>query len=316
MQEISIIVRWARAVMIRMLASELLFFVGVVLLGVAAMPHSVLARPGTPVDVKLSVEDHRRIYFGFRNVAKEPVVFDFDLSINGHTADLQTAYSKNWFLNCGSPEEPTEPVCKKVIFHIPSDPFIYVGQVLSVYSTRMPPNSRICLRVIAREWNNGNPQSGLVSDQWSAWACGTTKPLPSPPGPPAAPQVKYFNALPERGLPSQVQLVGYYPPLRCTNVLAKWTYWSTVDKWVNGQWQKIEPAAWCMSRQWNFTESNVPPPAPTNLLRYRVCVANDGGARCSPAAQAYSDAAVVGAKAFMKRPSGPPPNIGKVVPQH
>jgi hypothetical protein len=285
--------------------------------GVVTIPHTVFARPGTPTDVKLSVEDHRRVYFRFRNTAKEPVVFDFDLTINGRAADPQSLNNKNWYLNCGVPDEPSDPLCTRAIY---KGPFTYKGdqgEEFQIYSNRIPASSNVCMRVIAREWNNGDPQSGLVSEQWSAWACGTTKPLPIPPPPPAAPQVKYFSALPERGLPSQVQLVGNYPPLRCIGYPAKWTSWSTLDKWVNGQWQRFESPTSCWSRNWPLSaETNVPPPAPANLFRYRVCVANDGGSRCSQPAQAYSDAAIVGAKSFMKPSSGPPPNVGKVVPQH
>lgn len=68
------------------------------------------------------VEDHRRISFGLRNTADEPVVFDFEVLVNG-------IQSNTPYLNCGSPYE-TDLACKKVVER--QQPFIYKGQQLSV----------------------------------------------------------------------------------------------------------------------------------------------------------------------------------------
>jgi hypothetical protein len=290
MTTLGTIIRRLRVLVNSRLACELLSSLGFTILVTTSMPWAVFARPGTPKDVKLFVRDHRRIYFGFVNTAKEPVVFNFDITINGRTENIKADnFSGNYLLNCGIPDEHPDSLCSRTLGRggpiTDSD-----THLLQVYSNRIPPNSRICVRVIAREWNNGDPQSGNVSEQWSAWACGTTKPLPNPPATPAAPQVKYLNPVPERGLPSEVQLVGNYPSLRCKGALAQWDSWSTLDKWVNGKWQTFEPLG-CRDRGpqiWPLSaETDVPPPTDTNLFRFRVCVANDSGSRCSQPAQAY-----------------------------
>jgi hypothetical protein len=43
--------------------------------------------------------------------------------------------------------------------------------------------SNYCFQLRARDWNNGDSQNGLVSDQWSAPVCATIPPPPAPPAP-------------------------------------------------------------------------------------------------------------------------------------
>jgi hypothetical protein len=56
----------------------------------------------------------------------------------------------------------------------------------SLMYEHLDAGSTYCFEVRARQWNNGNPQDGLVSDQWSNPACDTV-PVPAPaPKPPTA----------------------------------------------------------------------------------------------------------------------------------
>ena len=129
----------------------------------AVFPPVATARPGTPNELKSSVSVDNEVCFSFRNTASEPVVFDLDFSPAGATSRL---FSRSG--NCR-----VDSACKRLFEH--RDPFYHRGQLVTMCTDRLPPRTHLCMRAIAREWNSGDPQSGHVSDRWSAWVCATTR---------------------------------------------------------------------------------------------------------------------------------------------
>jgi hypothetical protein len=121
-----------------------------------------MARPGTPNELKGSVGQNNQFCFSFKNTATEPVVFDLEFSPAGSTSRL---FSKSRSCQFDS-------ACKRLFER--RDPFFHRGQLITLCTDPLSVQThRICMRAIAREWNNGDPQSGHVSDEWSAWGCAT-----------------------------------------------------------------------------------------------------------------------------------------------
>jgi|SRR5579872_3121036 len=117
------------------------------------------ARPGTPNEVRSFVTWDNALCYSFQNRASEPVVFDIDYMPQGASR----------FIFAQSRRCQQDPVCRRVVEH--REPFYQRGQTITMCTNSVRPSTRLCLRVIAREWNNGDPQSGHVSDNWSAWTC-------------------------------------------------------------------------------------------------------------------------------------------------
>jgi hypothetical protein len=115
-------------------------------------------RPGTPNNVWALAQEPTAtrapsIRVHWNNTATEDVCFEFYSTINGSPVDL----------NAGCVDHGNA-----------SDEYVFEG---------LQPQASYCFQVRARDWNNGDPQGGYVSDAWSAPACAATDKLPTPPRP-------------------------------------------------------------------------------------------------------------------------------------
>lgn len=262
-------------------------------------PLAALARPGTPNNVELVSPAPDTLRFYFTNTAAgdwlndENVVFDFNLEqLSSVTAKFNDPNARQLdsrtLLNCqpadlpipGSKQVESPTSCHDAMTwgspaviksSPPGAPFgAAPDQNLAVWGNDLGP-ARYCARVRAREWNNGHPQEGLVSQDWSAWVCATVNALAALPGPRVA-----FT--PARGtVPSTVTILETaYTPTPGVSL--------AVEKWDGKAWipRPDIDQHWTPSRKSIATwETGIPAPSSITLLRYRVCLVASKERACS-----------------------------------
>lgn len=127
------------------LAAAIIF--GLLMSGIA--PVRAADRPGTPTNVTATAQDPTSsrppsTRVSWTNTATEDVCFEFYSTQNGSPLDLGAG-------------------C--VDHGMASSDYVFEG---------LQPLTTYCFQVRARDWNGGDPQDGLVSNDWSAPACATT----------------------------------------------------------------------------------------------------------------------------------------------
>jgi hypothetical protein len=262
------------------------------------LPLAALARPGTPNNVELVSPAPDTLTFYFTNTAAgdilsdEKVVFDFNLKqLSSVTAKFNDPNARQLdsrtLLDCqpaglpipGSKQVNSPTSCHDamtwgsptVIKSSIGSPFGSPGdQNLAVWGNDLDP-ARYCVRVRAREWNDGHPQEGLVSQDWSAWVCATINPLAALPGPRVA-----FT--PGRGTVQSLVTIleTAYTPQPSVSL--------AVEKWDGKTWipRPDIDQHWTPSGKSIATwETGVPAPSSISLLRYRVCLVSSKERVCS-----------------------------------
>ena len=147
--------------------------------GCTAYAGDSMARPGTPNQTSVRALEAHVIELNFVNTASEQVTFDFELtklsSPAAHFDDPNAVpLDARKFFSCIGLSNPTSSFqCTQMIKW--QAPIEQNGAHLAVYGNKFDANSRYCSRVRAREWHDGHPQEGNVSDKWSAWKCATTQ---------------------------------------------------------------------------------------------------------------------------------------------
>jgi len=138
------------------------------LAGHGAMPASACGlfgcdRPGTPnnVSTMVNVGPQQSITVFWNNTASESTCVEFSTTKDGAPVDL----------GAGCLREGSGPAIEHEFDNLQRE-------------------VQYCFQVRARDWNNGDPQDGLVSDQWSAPACATIEAAPSQPSKPVSPTVE------------------------------------------------------------------------------------------------------------------------------
>jgi hypothetical protein len=119
------------------------------LLSPGIAPVHAADRPGTPTNVTATAQDPTSsrlpsVRVSWTNTATEDVCFEFYSTQNGSPSDLGAG-------------------C--VGHGLASSDYVFEG---------LQPTTTYCFQVRARDWNGGDPQDGLVSNDWSALACATT----------------------------------------------------------------------------------------------------------------------------------------------
>jgi hypothetical protein len=124
------------------------------LVGHGATPAHASDRPGTPNNVTTVVNagSLQSITVFWNNTAHESTCVEFSTTKDGQPVDLGAGCVRDSFLGAAPVEHEFD---------------------------HLVAGSNYCFQLRARQWNNGDPQDGLVSDQWSAPACATI-PLPPP----------------------------------------------------------------------------------------------------------------------------------------
>ena len=270
--------------------------------------HEAYARPGTPTEVTAHAGG-AIIRFGFRNTASEAVVFDVELAANGQPV---------WphLITC-EPAPGLHTDCEHLYIGYPGyfrtgRPVQLRGQSL-LLSGKFAYDTDYCYRVRARDWNNGNPGAGHVSELWSGWVCVTSGSIPAPPARPLPPRLKYVAPVPERKLPAEVEISGdhYQPIFNCKRLLTQlwteveWNYpnalsaatgWNRVDQLGVRTGPRRQSS--CDGGGWpivhDYGAENLPrymSVAPGDPLAYRVCSVNDGGRTCSSPTRVVPSAA-------------------------
>jgi hypothetical protein len=135
------------------------------LTGHGAMPASACGlfgcdRPGTPDNLStlVNVGPQQSITVFWTNTASESTCVEFATTKDGGAVDLGTGCLRD-----GS------------------------GPAAAHEFDNLQRQAQYCFQVRARDWNNGDPQDGLVSDQWSAPVCATIGPAPTQPSKPVSP---------------------------------------------------------------------------------------------------------------------------------
>jgi hypothetical protein len=113
-------------------------------------------RPGTPINVTAIAQAATAsrapsVRVLWTNTATEDVCVEFYTTLNGSPTDLGAGC-----VNHG----------------LSSSDYVFEG---------LQPQATYCFQVRAREWNGGDPQDGLVSNDWSAPACTTATAAYVPP---------------------------------------------------------------------------------------------------------------------------------------
>src|SRR5690348_13871538 len=137
-------------------------------------------RPNTPTNPYLSA-DVGGALFSFTNTDSGPVVFDFDETREGQRVRPSNVTCALRFDN-SCPLANTNPYYDGE----QGQPTTYVG-TLDFFLVQLDPGARYCLRIRSRNWNEGDPQDGLVSGSWSDWTCAVRPPgsAPAPASEPA-----------------------------------------------------------------------------------------------------------------------------------
>jgi hypothetical protein len=123
-------------------------------LGHGTSPAHASDRPGTPSNVTTMVNAGplQAITVFWNNTAHESTCVEFSTTKDGQPVDLGAGCVRDSFLGAAPVEHE----------------FDHLGA-----------GSNYCFQLRARQGNNGDPQDGLVSEQWSAPVCATI-PLPPP----------------------------------------------------------------------------------------------------------------------------------------
>jgi hypothetical protein len=217
-------------------------------------------RPGTPMNVAAESDQSGAITFSWLPTAGEEVCNEFQETENGQPVDLHAGCPYG-----GSGRDRLTNERQSFTF------------------TGLDYGATYCMQVRARDWNGGDPGSGYVSEQWSAWACADVQ-YPSF-GPVAGPQAPSTPAAPNLH-------VGTTP--RGTQVTVSWSGgkwqgdiymafadWYDVQRLINGAWKTIDSHAPDDSATMGYLDTNAGNVSLTNPVTYRVCAGNSAGEVCS-----------------------------------
>lgn len=251
-------------------------FTGLLALGAAVMlgaslhgPAGVSAcgvfgcdRPGTPTNAQAVAGTNGDIMVSWVKTATEETCAEFQITENGQSADLGTGCVYDGGL---------------------SGP----GQTVQRDFGSLQPAQTYCFQVRARDWNNGDPQDGYVSDLWSAQACAVasypslgaqTATAPQQPGAPtlevASGQNSYLGV-------TRVTIT-WQGSIRSGEVSSKNGDWYVVERLDSGNWDTI--TGHLPNSGGTMTYTDTPPASALRLghgYGYRVCAGNTAGLTCS-----------------------------------
>jgi hypothetical protein len=230
----------------------------------AATPRAAHAadRPGTPIDVMIASNAPWQITVSWVPTASEDACIEFQITQNGQPVDLHAG--------CVDRSSDTSRL---------------LGERQSTSFNSLDYNSTYCFQVRARDWNDGDPGSGYVSEVWSNPVCaepmmpsfGTGTPAQAAPDKPARPTIK--TAFPNGETQATLTWSGEG---RDGDISYKLADWYTVQyKEGDGTW--ITPSPQMPALQAMLYVHTPPPSArsPLGIYTYRICAGNAAGISCS-----------------------------------
>lgn len=133
-----------------------------------------------------------------------------------------------------------------------------------------------CVQMLARNWNDGDPQDGLVSDNWSSFACATVS-IPSlgatTRAKPAVPPTPSLSS--EMSPRGRNEVLSWSGCMKSGDLCMLYGDRILVQKAVSGSWTTLEDTA-DLRGPMSFVDRN----AGDGTLQYRLCAVNDAGTTC------------------------------------
>lgn len=232
-------------------------------------------RPGTPNQISARAIDYRTLGLSLNNTATETVVFEFEETQQGPGGARPVSVPPVhlcWYASdgygatiCNDPTQDPTPG--------------YLGHPMDLTSDSvLQPMTRYCFRARARDWNDGDPGSGYVSEDWSAWACATTPappPAPAPTPAPARPATPALSLLSQA--PAAVRITWTNADPAASGYVVERKHAS--DSWYDVVGHNLPLAP--LGQQMSFTDHPAPGDTDAGLVSYRVCAFNERGEVCS-----------------------------------
>ena len=262
-------------------------------------------RPGTPIDVTVASNAPWELTVSWLPTASEDACIEFQSTQNGQPVDLHAG--------CVDRSSDTSRL---------------LGERQSKTFTGLDYNSTYCFQVRARDWNDGDPQSGYVSELWSAQVCaepltpsfGGGTPAPTAPAKPAKPMIS--TTFPNGETQATLTWSGEGHSGDITYTLADW--YTVQYKDGDGTWVTPSPQ---MPALPSMLYVHTPPPSARgnfDIYTYRICAGNSAGITCSDDVHTESGLTLSSAQidpSLLKTipapaPTPPPPHPGLQIDPH
>lgn len=217
-------------------------------------------RPGTPMNVDATSNQPGQITFSWLPTASEEVCNEFQETENGQPVDLHAGCP---YGGSGRDRLTNE-----------RQSFTFSG---------LDYGANYCMQVRARDWNGGDPGSGYVSDQWSAWAC-TSPQYPSfgPATPPQAPSTPAAPKLTVSSTPrGSVVTISWSGGKWQGDIFARNADWYDVQRLIDGSWKTVAPHIDDDNAAMSYLDTNAGNVSLLHPVTYRICAANSAGETCS-----------------------------------
>lgn len=251
-------------------------------------------RPGTPTNVQATPGSTGDILLTWTNTSSEEACTEFLTTEDGQQVDLGLGCQGGFLVAVGQQEQRD-------------------------VTANLDPGHSYCFQARARDFNNGDPQDGNVSDQWSAAACayapfpplgGQSTPAPSVPQQPDTPTVKLTSAG-----PVTITLT-WSAAIRDGEFMTPNGAWYVVQRLDGTNWTDVSgpilnPLLAPVPGSATMTFTDTPPASARSWqtgYTYRVCAGNSAGQSCSTtvSTQRRTSPSVVGEQAGALAMATPP----------